>query len=1219
MTDRLQLQVVLDAVERITGPLRSITATSSETGTEIKELREKLRGLQEQQQTVASFRALKEKLGNDAQALEEARRRTSALGGELAVQQQRLQPLQSAYTASTQRTEAMASAQAALKQRLNETRAAQTAAAKGATDALARSRSLQERLNQKGLAPGMQNHLAKELSVALEARKSLVAQEKAHAASLRGLRTEHRAGAAALKVARAETRGHESDLKAAQAAVDHVQKEMSAATKVASRLKAVHAAGGQELQRLRARLADAGIKTSELSRHERELRGSVTQANAALEQQKRKLAEVAKQQAQMAAARDRLAKTQQLAGSAAAAGAGAAGVAYATSRPLGAITRAFMPAEDASMQLRASMMGADGKVSAEFQQIDALAKRLGDRLPGTTADFIEMMTMLRRQGLSAQSILGGTGEAAAYLGVQLKMPATDAAEFAAKMQDSTRTAEKDMMGLMDTIQRTYYLGVDPQNMLAGFNKLSPAMRLIKKEGVAGANALAPLLVMMDQTGMAGESAGNALRKVFQSGVDMKKFGDANDLLKDFKAGFQLDFTDGKGNFGSIDNLFAQLGKLKQLNDVQRGAVMKEMFGDDAETIQVVETLIAKGVAGYQEVAAKMQAQADLRTRVNEQLTTLTNVTEAAQGSFTNALSEIGAAVAPQLKTMIQWLGERANAFGAWVRENPKLAATMFWVAASIAAVAAVVAGLALTVAAVLGPMAIMRFALTTLGIKGGVLGMVLGSIGRGARQAAGPLRQLGGLGSKLLALRGPLAAMWAVAAPAQALGGLRQMPDRITKAVAAVRNKVGGVKSKAGDAVRNIVTRVKVTGAAGLDLAAGLLRRLGTAFRLAASGAMAYLRTHGLLGTALNLFRGGITGVLGLLRGGASGIMTAAAAGLRLVGQALLFAGRAALLNPIGLAITGIALAAGLIIKFWGPIKAWFSGFWAGLTAGFAPVKDSLAGLATALSPLKPLWDGISSGISSVLSWLGQLLAPFQATEQQLDGATGAGRSFGQWLGGFLAMIISLPAKFITLGAGIVSGLISGIAGAAKGLWDAVAGLAAGVKDRFKVQLGIKSPSRVFAALGDDTMAGLRVGLERSGGGPLAAVQQVARQVTQAGAAAVAPGVAAGVAPLRAPVERARQVSQRMLPAVGLAAAAMTLPVAAQQPVIDRRPPLAAVAGAPARAAQQITVEGDTIHLTVQAAPGTDMRQMQQMIERVLDERDRRKAARLRTALADRE
>lgn len=133
-----------------------------------------------------------------------------------------------------------------------------------------------------------------------------------------------------------------------------------------------------------------------------------------------------------------------------------------------------------------------------------------------------MMTMLRRQGMSAQVILGGLGESAAYLGVQLQMAPTAAAEFAAKLQDATQTSEKDMMNLMDVIQKGFYAGVDSGNMLQGFSKISSAMDIIHKKGLDAAKTFAPLLVMADQAGMAGESAGNAYRKVFQSVMNTEK-------------------------------------------------------------------------------------------------------------------------------------------------------------------------------------------------------------------------------------------------------------------------------------------------------------------------------------------------------------------------------------------------------------------------------------------------------------------------------------------------------------------------------------------------------------------------------------------------------------------------------------------------------------------------------------------------------------------------
>lgn len=151
------------------------------------------------------------------------------------------------------------------------------------------------------------------------------------------------------------------------------------------------------------------------------------------------------------------------------------------------------------------------------------------------------------------------------------------------MQDATGTASDDMMGLFDTIQKAFYLGVDDTNMLSFFTKTSSVLKMVNKDGLKAAQGLAPISVMMDQMGMQGESAGNALRKVIQSGLDIKKVNGVNKVLQRQKLGVNLDFTDGKGSFGGIDKMFTQLSKLRKLTDVKRTGVLKALFGDDAET------------------------------------------------------------------------------------------------------------------------------------------------------------------------------------------------------------------------------------------------------------------------------------------------------------------------------------------------------------------------------------------------------------------------------------------------------------------------------------------------------------------------------------------------------------------------------------------------------------------------------------------------------------
>lgn len=275
---------------------------------------------------------------------------------------------------------------------------------------------------------------------------------------------------------------------------------------------------------------------------------------------------------------------------------GLVGFGFAASIPL----KAFADAEEASTQLKISMLDSTGKVAPEFKAINDLANRLGNELPGTTADFQLMMSTLIDQGISFKSILGGTGEAAGKLAVILKMPFVEAATFTAKLQDATQTAEKDMLNLMDTIQRAKNLGVDPNNMLGGFSKLGAGMRIIKQMGVEGTKAMTPFLVMADQSGMTDlTSAGNAYSKVFKAMMNQDKI---NNALKG--TNIKLDFTDGKGEFGGLDNMFKELEKLKGLSTQARQTILSKIFGNDAENNQVLNLLIDKNKKGYDEIVEK---------------------------------------------------------------------------------------------------------------------------------------------------------------------------------------------------------------------------------------------------------------------------------------------------------------------------------------------------------------------------------------------------------------------------------------------------------------------------------------------------------------------------------------------------------------------------------------------------------------------------------------
>lgn len=520
----------------------------------------------------------------------------------------------------------------------------------------------------------------------------------------------------------------------------------------------------QTLTQTRDRMQALGMNTSNLAADEQRLAQAINRTNTQLEQRRRRMEQVQQIQERYHRQQEKLQNIRNTSTAV------AVGGAVALALPI----KEYAQAEDAAMGLKVSMMDATGKVAPEFEKINALAERLGTSLPGSTAEFSGMMAKLVQQGISFKDILGGVGEASANLAVVMKMPFADAAEFAAKMQDATKTSAKDMTALMDVIQKSYYLGVDSTNMLTGFAKLSAGMKTIKQEGLAGAKAMAPLLVMADQAAMSGESAGNAYSKIFKAMMDTQKI---SETLKG--SGLSMNFTDGKGEFGGLDNMFKQLEKLKGMSTESRLPILADMFGNDAETIQALNLLIDKGKAGYDETIAKMEKQAALQQRVNAQLSTLTNLWDSAKGTFSSVMASFGEALAPDIKNLVEWITGITEKIGAWAKANPELATTIMRVLAGIVALAAVMAVLATAALTIIGPIALLRTAMVTIGGMGGMLNMILA-----------PLRMMwslfGFVGQAVFSAVGLIGrALWSIVPVIRAVG-MAMMANPILIVVAAI-------------------------------------------------------------------------------------------------------------------------------------------------------------------------------------------------------------------------------------------------------------------------------------------------------------------------------------------------------------------------------------------------------------------------------------------------
>lgn len=216
------------------------------------------------------------------------------------------------------------------------------------------------------------------------------------------------------------------------------------------------------------------------------------------------------------------------------------------------------------------------------------------------------------------------------------------------------------------------------------------------------------------------------------------------------------------------------------------------------------------------------------------------------------------------------------------------------------------------------------------------------------------------------------------------------------------------------------------------------LSRIGNGLLTVAKYSGSFLRGITMaLGTPLMMVaRGGL--FLGKILGGTLLF------GLKLAGQAILWLGRALLMNPIGLLITGIALGAYLIYRYWEPIKGFFVGLWGEIKAGFSGGLAGITALIVNFSPVGLFYRAFAA----VMNYFG----------------------------------VELPGKFSEFGGMIVTGLINGISSMASSLKDSVLGIGSSIQGWFTEKLGIQSPSRVFMGYGANISEGAAIGISAQAG-----------------------------------------------------------------------------------------------------------------------------------------
>lgn len=704
------------------------------------------------------------------------------------------------------------------------------------------------------------------------------------------------------------------------------------------RLALLRATQRSRLMDMREGLRGAGVDTGNLSAHERKLHNDIRATTAQMEKQRKVVAPAAQRLERIDALREQ-SKTLADRGQALRETGGK------MLAPVRAVSQAFMTDDQAAAQLRATMAGSNGKPGADYQQVLDLAKSLGTDMPGSTADYIAMMNQLQRQGVSSQDVLGGVARQAANLGAVLNMPAKEAGEFAAQLQQATRASAGDMAALADTVQRTSHLGLDPTGMVKGLDAIGKALPQLGQQGARSGQMFAPLLLMLNDASISGEAAGKAVGNLVKNSMDPAKLGQVNKMLA--SQGVSLDFKDASGQFGGTEQMMAQLQKLQSLgSDKLRAAALDKLAGGDAQTRKALEALLQQGPGGYQQIASQLKSQADLDGRVAILKDSVSAQYESVKDSYNGLLSDMGSTIESDLKAVLGTLREMTEGMRAWVKEHPQI---VQWTLRIVAVLGLLVAGVGVVSSVLFGLLAPLLLTRTVFGLLGAAMGAGSGALGvlrRGLAAVVLSLGMMGGGGSAM----GLLA------------GGMRMASN----AAGVLRRGLGAVVLSLAMMGRGAAMGSIGTALAGAGRAAGRIFGGG-------AGAAKGVAGKGRAGAVMGLLGAGL-GAAGAVGGGLGGSLGGAAASLMGLVR----------MTPMGRLAGGLMGAGGSIMQNWdGLSTALKAGDWKGvggtlLEAGKAGLDDATGGLFGVVSDLAG--KGISGLASSVGSWFksGDASAPDQ-------------------------------------------------------------------------------------------------------------------------------------------------------------------------------------------------------------------------------------------------
>ena len=450
----------------------------------------------------------------------------------------------------------------------------------------------------------------------------------------------------------------------------------------------------QSLAQLRQRLESAGVSTADLGRHQSRLADQIAEANRRLDQQRDRMSRVRRAQQQHQQIGDMRNKALGMA-------AGGAAATYGAAMFLG-------PGLEFEKEMsRLQALTRLDKTSPQLKELKAQAEMLGASTSFTQADAARGQAFLAMAGFTPNSIksaMPGMLDLALAGGMELPQVADIASNILTGMKlDPTK-----MTNVADVLSAAFTRANLDVEMLGETMKYAAP-------GAAGLGIsleeVAAMAGKLGDAGIQGSMGGTALRSIMSRMAAPPKM--AADAMKQLN----LQTTDANGNLRKMPDILKDLDeKTKNMGNAEKLGLLKAIGGEEASS--ALQVLVDQAGNGGLDVLIEKLSGADgeaaklAKTMGDNALGDFTTMTSGLDALRTSIYETNAGAIRDFMKSITALVSKITE----WIKANPELVAILGKVFGILAIGAVVLGTVGAVMLTILGPMALLRASLATLGL-----------------------------------------------------------------------------------------------------------------------------------------------------------------------------------------------------------------------------------------------------------------------------------------------------------------------------------------------------------------------------------------------------------------------------------------------------------------------------------------------------------------------